>query len=283
MLLVHTYDTPGTYTVTLSVEGSGTCDGEDVTTAEVEVIAPPEIEALFDVTQTALCEQMLVELMNSSVGDDVLYQWDFGDGETSNASDPTHQYDSPGSYTITLTISEDVCDLTSTYEDVIVVNNGASYELGPDELMCWSDDFITLDAGTQSGITDYNWSTGDESQTVNVSEPGEYIVEVTIDNCQITDGLVVSLVEEMFLLDEITVCEGLEARLEVPPYSGSPGFEWCTGETNFYVTVSEAQEVCYDFIDEFGCPQSGSFQVNFDSNKPNLFIPNAFTSRSRRC
>ena len=30
--------------------------------------------------------------------------WDFGDGETATGSSPTHRYESPGSYTVTLTV-----------------------------------------------------------------------------------------------------------------------------------------------------------------------------------
>jgi PKD repeat protein len=40
-------------------------------------------------------------------GSSLTYQWDFGDGETSPESNPTHTYSSGGSYTVTLTVTDD--------------------------------------------------------------------------------------------------------------------------------------------------------------------------------
>ena len=35
------------------------------------------------------------------------YTWDFGDGSSSDASNPSHSYDEAGSYTVVLTVSDD--------------------------------------------------------------------------------------------------------------------------------------------------------------------------------
>ncbi|NLL90405.1 MAG: PKD domain-containing protein [Dehalococcoidales bacterium] len=35
------------------------------------------------------------------------YVWDFGDGKTSNEANPRHEYNKPGSYTISLTVTDD--------------------------------------------------------------------------------------------------------------------------------------------------------------------------------
>lgn len=39
-------------------------------------------------------------------GDSLRYSWDFGNGDTSTQASPYHQYHSPGSYTVTLTVSD---------------------------------------------------------------------------------------------------------------------------------------------------------------------------------
>jgi len=41
------------------------------------------------------------------------WNWDFGDGSTSTEQNPTHSYANPGSYTIALTVTDDLSDQTS--------------------------------------------------------------------------------------------------------------------------------------------------------------------------
>ncbi len=39
-------------------------------------------------------------------GDDVTYLWDFGDGSTSEEASPTHEYSESGTYTVTVTVTD---------------------------------------------------------------------------------------------------------------------------------------------------------------------------------
>jgi hypothetical protein len=53
------------------------------------------------------------------------YQWDFGDGNTSNASNPVHKYNSSGDYTVSLTVTDDKGSSdTEIREDYISVLSG---------------------------------------------------------------------------------------------------------------------------------------------------------------
>jgi PKD repeat protein len=47
------------------------------------------------------------------------YQWDFGDGNTSTVQNPTHQYINPGTYVITLTITDD--DGATGFETIEII------------------------------------------------------------------------------------------------------------------------------------------------------------------
>ncbi|MFJ3669263.1 PQQ-dependent sugar dehydrogenase [Streptomyces sp. NPDC090106] len=57
-------------------------------------------------------------------GDALTYAWDFGDGATSTAADPTHKYKRNGTYTATLT-AEDTSGRTGSASVQIVVGNTA--------------------------------------------------------------------------------------------------------------------------------------------------------------
>jgi hypothetical protein len=64
-----------------------------------------------------------VEFTNGTEDAD-MYTWDFGDGNTSEAAEPTHAWSTPGTYTVTLTVSDGTC--TDTWTDVVVVETSTS-------------------------------------------------------------------------------------------------------------------------------------------------------------
>ncbi len=45
---------------------------------------------------------------NTSTGTNLAYLWDFGDGTTSTEANPTHQFTAPGTYRVTLTVSNEL-------------------------------------------------------------------------------------------------------------------------------------------------------------------------------
>ena len=61
----------------------------------------------------------------SSAGADV-WSWDFGDGASSTLASPAHIYTTPGSYTVTLTVSGPGGSATKVREDLILVQPSAS-------------------------------------------------------------------------------------------------------------------------------------------------------------
>ncbi|MBK8192518.1 MAG: T9SS-dependent M36 family metallopeptidase [Lewinellaceae bacterium] len=106
--------------------------------------------------------------------------WDFGDGETSTAISPTHSYAEPGTYLVTLTVTntlgEDTHTLTVNYQvppapDVV-----------PDVFFCDADS-VTLNAGVAAGNT-ANWFvdgnlvfTGTSYTATGVTSPTVYTVQ----------------------------------------------------------------------------------------------------------
>ena len=104
----HTYQNPGTYTVTLTNTLNG-CSTTNTLTNYITVFADPV--AAFDASNTILTQlETGVSFFNNS-NNATTYSWDFGDGTTSTATDPTHTYpQEAGSYTVILTaISQGGC------------------------------------------------------------------------------------------------------------------------------------------------------------------------------
>ena len=91
-----TYDQPGTYTITATVE-----DFEcSATTTRTLFIYPRPVLKHY-VEETHACAPVTIEFIDSSIAfGKSFHEWDFGDGTTSNDKSTTHTYTEPGLYTV---------------------------------------------------------------------------------------------------------------------------------------------------------------------------------------
>jgi predicted outer membrane repeat protein len=66
-----------------------------------------------------------VKFSDLSTGNITNYYWDFGDGITSTDANPTHVYSTPGTYTVTLTVTGPGGSSTETFTNYVTVNLAA--------------------------------------------------------------------------------------------------------------------------------------------------------------
>ena len=64
------------------------------------------LTADFSATPTSGESPLTVKFTDESVGNVSSWQWDFGDGNTSTEQNPSHTYNSGGSFTIILTVTD---------------------------------------------------------------------------------------------------------------------------------------------------------------------------------
>ncbi len=113
-----TYDTPGTYAVTLDASNSVGSDNISINSyIVVDDVPTASFSANADTTH-------VVFLNTSMGGTNPTYLWDFGDGNTSTEETPTHDYAGGGTYTVTLTVTND-CG-TETFEMSIVITTATN-------------------------------------------------------------------------------------------------------------------------------------------------------------
>lgn len=62
-----------------------------------------------------------VQFIDTSMGDPIAWEWEFGDGATSREQNPTHVYISPGRYTVQMTAYDKDRGVRETKEDYMTV------------------------------------------------------------------------------------------------------------------------------------------------------------------
>lgn len=117
----HTYPTEGSFTPTVRViYGENSCEKEYISTEPIRIRDLGTIDIL--PTATSSCQLPFTTQFLSSLQDAETWEWNFGDGATSNAPNPTHTFTDAGTYTISLRAeTADGCVLTATEKNLIKV------------------------------------------------------------------------------------------------------------------------------------------------------------------
>jgi len=115
---VHEYEKAGIYTVIVTV----TDDKGNEASCNITITVEESLIASASADVTSGFFPLTVSF--TGLGEDALgnvtgYYWDFGDGKTSNEQNVVHTFEEPDTYTVTLTISNDVGENTS---DKIIIN-----------------------------------------------------------------------------------------------------------------------------------------------------------------
>jgi len=114
----HTYGV-GTYTVTLEVKNTNGCTSTKSAQVVVSNITPV---AKFIVSKNTACAHEDLQFTDQSTNA-TFWCWDFGDGGTSSMPSPSHSYNEPGVYTVTLIVKNGGCTSTYTITDAVTVKD----------------------------------------------------------------------------------------------------------------------------------------------------------------
>ena len=208
----HTYSSPGTYTAALTVTDD---DGATATSTRTIHVAQPNAPpaASFTATPTSGTVPLNVafDATGSIDGDGsiVSYAWTFGDGNAAIGSAPSHSYTAAGTYTVTLTVTDDdgaTAQSTSTITatDPENVAPTASFTATPDSGTAPLEVAFNAGASADSDgeVSSYEWSFGDGNAASGVAPShtfttaGTYTVTLTVtdddgatDTAQTTIGV----------------------------------------------------------------------------------------------
>jgi PKD repeat protein len=99
----HIYANAGTYTVSLTVTGPGGSNTK--MRSNYITVTEPAPAADFTGAPTSGVKPLTVQFTDASTGVITGRSWDFGDGQNSTQTNPSHLYANAGTYTVSLTLT----------------------------------------------------------------------------------------------------------------------------------------------------------------------------------
>jgi len=268
-----TYDTPGAYLVSLIATDPNSCNLADTTYITLNVYDPSELLAQFRPTPVSSCDGFFLEVENSSVGG-TQYVWNFGDGSSSVAFEPVHEYAGPGTYTVSLEVRNTVCADTAMVDlPITFVVPQLTFDPPTPIPLCPGSSAV-LSAGT--GFDSYAWSTGGSANSITVDEPGYYLISVTDGACEALDSIQAIVAPVHPPMPDVYKCAGASVAI-------SPGFPvssilWSNSQTVPMINVEENGLYSFTGVDDVGCDVTGTILVmEIPTTHGDNFIPNVFT------
>ena len=241
----HTYAQPGTYTVTLTVQGAGGCSSEK--TQQVTVNASP----IADFTFTTVCKGNPTQFTSTATiapGQQIQnYNWNFGDGQTGSGQTVSHTYAEAGNYTVTHSVSTAHGACTDQKVQTVPVNAQPTPTItsNPPVVGYGGTATLTANPGAQ-GSFNFHWEPANmvvspnNQTTQTVPLYADQVFTVTVTNpqggceaeTQITVPMDGSGMSASATADAYELCEGETTTLHVAPLNGSGNYTFSWSPAN---------------------------------------------------
>lgn len=200
---VHIFNDPSrVYTVKLTLSSAAACG----TVVRSRQILPAGVsKPRADFSSSFVCDSGFVRFINSSTGlnqPGIRFSWDFGDGDSSELSDPLHIYPVSGSYMVKMKLHTGNTCLDDSVSKPVTVSR-FEFQLTPDQAIQGGQS-IRLTAS--EAADQYLWSPGlwlsDSTVRNPLASPEEsitYILKARKDGCSATDSVHITVIHNDFL------------------------------------------------------------------------------------
>jgi gliding motility-associated-like protein len=295
--LVYTYLLPGKFLPKVILEDQTGCQ---IPVTGIDTITVTKSYVNFAASDSLLCDGGIINFTDSTVSNGTIsnYAWNFGDGGTSNAQNPSHNYTAPGLYTVRLIVTTvNGCSDTAIKANYIKVVASPVIDIAGNLPICMQSKLLFKGIVVQpdtSKITWYwNFGNGKTAITQNplpqrYDTAGNYPLRLIVTNssgCADTvDRTVV-----VYPLPQIDAGPnkviGVGSSVAIIP-TGSPVVDYLWSPaiglscTSCYSTIASPKNTTTYTIkvtDANGCINTDNITIIVICNDKNVFIPNTFS------
>ena len=163
------FNASGLHPITLTIQENG-C----ISQKRANIDLQPKPIAILNLQKASGCIPLTVNFINNSTAaTPLIYNWDFGDGNHANISNPVHTYIMPGTYDVSLTVSTiSGCIATSSVimPDLVAVHPfpAADFSVLPHEASIFEPHFIFNDKSFDHVSCTYFLGDGNTSEEFNI-------------------------------------------------------------------------------------------------------------------
>jgi gliding motility-associated-like protein len=179
---IHTYTTPGNYTVAFATTSSGGCSD---TLRKVNALNIQDIKTTFTAPDS-ICINTPINFSNTSTPAPVSSNWNFGDGTTSTVINPIKSYPVPNNYTVTLYNTYSYC--TDSFSKTIKLLRRPTANFTANTTFKCQPNLIVDFQDQSTNAVNWFWDFGDGATSVQQNPShtytnyGNYNVQLVVTN-----------------------------------------------------------------------------------------------------
>lgn len=259
----YLYTTAGYFDISLTATDSLGCMASD-TLEDYILITDPIADFL--VEDTLNCPGNTVAFTNMSQGIGLTYLWEFGDGGTSTAENPTYTYNNVGTFSVKLTVTDvNNCPTDTVRVNYIVVNE-PDIDFIADTTMADCPPLLVNFTPTVFSIHEFDtwqWDFGDG--TISFQEAPDHVYGLAGDYTVRLIAITTSGCRDTALYTDLIHVDGPTGSFTFDPPEGCPGTE-----VSFSATSPNTTSFKWDFGD--GQIRTGQDTVQFYRD-PGVYCP----------
>jgi gliding motility-associated-like protein len=255
----------------------------------------------FGVSKKLLCDSGTIHFIDSTLFNNpiIKYNWNFGDGTTSTLPSPSHYYNSPGNYPVSLDVlTQNNCVDTFRLSVPVKVVQSPDVRIEGDSVICVGEGMNHLGEFNRPDSSLVRWAWNfPNGKTADLRLPqrqfysvaGDFVVQTIATNssgCPDTarKSIKVNPLPRVTLPSVLTTRTGVPIQIPATYFGDVISYAWSHGEslncTNCPEPIASPKfntKYAVSFVDNNGCRNTGETQVIVFCNNDNVFVPNTFS------